>query len=139
MTHTINWSISVQIAGGPKLSLSKPPLLVEEYVVSQVTVPTGTAEGDAIRVQIQPTVAGDNLATFLLVSADAYEDSAHNHLQYKVTDAGSPKILAGPLLLIGVDAVKLLSDEAGELFFFNPMDQDAVVDILVGRDATPDN
>jgi hypothetical protein len=128
MSEKITYSLSVQVAGGPKISDSDT-LEVEAYDKTQVTL----ADGDSdIEVDIQPGGAG--LAQFVSVTATDYD----NTLTYKVNAAPATAIpLDGPHLFIGAGAVSLLDPAPIKLFFTNATGSNVTVNVLVGRDATP--
>lgn len=128
MTEKITYSISIQVAGGPKLAAANP-LDVEAYDKTRVTL----VDGDSDKaVNIQPGGAG--LARFLAITATRYDDA----LSYKVNDAGAlAVVLNGPHLFIGAGGVGLLGGAPATLFFANATGAEVTVDILVGRDATP--
>jgi hypothetical protein len=129
MPATIKWSLSVQVVGGPAISLSDV-LTVEAYDKVNVTVGAGTQK----KVEVQPGAAGQ--VQFLLISSDRYNDLDPAHdLTYKVDTTSVT--LDAPQLLVGSGLVELLPAAPGELEFTNGLDEDAAIEILVGRDATP--
>jgi len=132
MPEKINWAVTVQVAGGPKLSESRT-LEVEAYDLMEVEVPDGddTTPGQ-VTVNVQP--GGTDQVKFLMISSDLY----HDKLTYTV-DAGPTEVHLDDLqLLIGGGAVKLLGDTQNQFVFSNRANQGrpAFVKILVGRKAT---
>jgi hypothetical protein len=128
VTEKLTYAVSVQVAGGPRISASST-MEIEAYDKIQITL----ADGDSdVEVNIQPD--GTGLAQFLSITATGYDDS----LTYKVNDAGATAIpLDGPHVFIGAGAVNLLDPAPTTLVFSNNTGGDVTVHILVGRDATP--
>jgi hypothetical protein len=128
MSEKINWTLNVQVVGGPKISESDT-ILAEAYDKVQVTIAAGDSD---VEVDVQP--GGSGQVQFLLISSDQYAEG----LTYKVNaDSADAVELDGPQVLIGKGAVGLLDPEPKKLFFSNGLAEDASVQILVGRDATP--
>lgn len=125
MTETINYALSVQVAGGPKVT-DADKLEVEAYGTLEVEVPDKDTSGGKAKVDVQPSDSG---VKFLLVKASDY-----SNLTYTV-DGGSPQTLDKPLLLIGEGAVKLLGATQKQFEFTNAGTEVVTVNILVGRDA----
>jgi hypothetical protein len=143
MPEKINWTIKAQVADGPVI-LESQAVEVEAYGKIQVTIPNG----ETIEVEVQP--GGTNMVSFLLVKSDRYNDLTNPsaNLSLKVNDTGNADInLDAPLLLIGNGAVQTL--DPGEapktMYFSNSLGTDADgngldanIEILVGRDSTPE-
>jgi len=129
MPEKINWTLSAQVIGGPKISVAKT-MDVDAYDKIHVSIDAKATDAE---VEIQP--GGSGQVQFLLISADQYNDK----VSYKVNDEASTTIilLDGPHLLIGSGAVGLLDEAPTSLFFSNDLDSNVSIDILVGRDATP--
>lgn len=132
MSEKINWTLNVQVVGGPKMSASQT-VTVDAYDKIQVTVGVGAQESKT--VEVQPGPAGR--VQFLLISSDQYGDNG-DKLTYKVNDAVNPPIkLDAPQLLIGDGAVGLLGAAPGAgpatLHFANGLDKPVNIEILVGR------
>ncbi len=126
MPEQINWTINVQVVGGPKVSASDT-LEVEAYDKIEAIVP---ANG-SVKVDVQPGTG----AQILLITAGSYEN-----ITYKVVSgsgSNSAVILDGPHILIGAGAVGLLGGTQKQFEFTNNGSDEVVVDVLVGRDATP--
>ncbi len=128
MPEKINWTLNVQVVGGPKLSASST-LALDAYDKIQVGIEAGAADK---KVEVQPGGAGH--VRFLLITSDPYGEE----LTYKVNDSGSTKVikLDGPHLLVGKGAVELLDPAPSSLFFSSSLTKDAAVEILIGREAT---
>lgn len=121
MGEKINWNYVAQALNGPSISASGS-VDVDAYDKIEVTVPDTTTQ--AVNLAPAGTVS-------LLVINPASPDAK---LTYKV--GGNDVTLDGPQVLIGAGAVGLLGG-ATSLSFTNKTGADAVIDILVGRDATP--
>ena len=128
MPEKINWTLNVQVAGGPKLFASST-LTLDAYDKIQVGIEAGATDK---KVEVQPGGAGH--VQFLLITSDPYGEG----LTYKVNDSASSKVikLDGPHLLIGKGAVGLLDPAPTSLFFSSSLGKDATVEILIGREAT---
>jgi hypothetical protein len=131
MPEKLNWSLTIQVAGGPGEGASQS-LDVEAYDVITVTVPGGdtTTPGTAT-VQVQP--GGSGQVAFLLVKSSLYD----GNLTYAV-DGGSAVKLDALHLFMGTGAVGLLGTTQNAFVFTNTVavDKPAAVEILVGRKAT---
>lgn len=121
MGEKINWNYVAQALNGPSISASGS-VDVDAYDKIEVTVPDTTTQ--AVNLVPAGTVS-------LLVINPASPDAK---LTYKV--GGNDVPLDGPQVLIGAGAVGLLGG-ATSLSFTNKTGADAIIDILVGRDATP--
>jgi hypothetical protein len=127
MSEKINWTLNVQVVGGPKISAAQT-VTVDAYDKIQVTIGTGAA--DEV-VDVQPGGAGR--VQFLLISSDQFGDD----LTYKVNNAGDDIKLDAQQLFIRDGAVGLLgTSPPTTLGFTNNLAQDANIEILVGRNAT---
>lgn len=127
MAEQINYIINAQVAGGPKVSEIRS-IEVEAYDKIQVSL--SKTDKDKV-VNIQPP--GSGLTQFLSITTASYDKP----LSYKVNDAAKVIDLNGPHIFIGVGAVGLLASEPTKLLFTNGTDDIVIIDILVGRDATP--
>lgn len=126
MPETINWTLSVQVAGGPTISAIRS-LSVDAYDVVNVVIPAGATE---VEVAVQPGSADQ--VQFLLINSNQYGAD----LTYTLTSGGSEIALDAQLLLVGEGAVGLLGSAPETLFFSNGLPNDASIQILVGRRAT---
>ena len=99
MPEKINWTVTVQVGGGPKLSESRT-LEVEAYDLLEVEVPDGddTTPGRLL-VNVQPGGAGQ--VKFLMISSDLYHDA----LTYTVDGDPTEVHLNDLQLFIGGGAV----------------------------------
>lgn len=124
----INWTLNVQVAGGPKISASETTF-VDAYDKIEITVAADGTTGQ--EVQVQPGDAGQ--VQFLLIRSDAYGET----LSYSVNATDSNRIKLDALqLLIGDGAVGLLGNSPNKLYFYNNLGKDVSIHILVGRKAT---
>jgi hypothetical protein len=123
MPEKINWTLNVQVVGGPKVAASDV-LEVDAYDKIEAVIPAGASA----TVNVQPSGG----AQFLLITASSYEN-----LTYKVDASGTTVTLDDPHVLIGSGAVSLLGSTQSQFAFSNGSAADVTVNILVGRDATP--
>ncbi len=134
MSENISWSFDVQVSGGPKISASQS-IAIEAYDSIKVTV-LGTAQGTADsdkEVEVQPGAVSGQVS-FLAITSNRYD----SNLTYEVNSIGSGVIaLDKPLILAGQGAVGLLDPAPTRLFFSSNIAENAEINILVGRDATP--
>ena len=132
---TINWTLNVNIPGGPSISGSKP-LDVEAYDVIELEIP----KKQTTEILIEPSE--NTKVKFLLIKAEPSGDL----LSYQVSDGTKHTediVLDVPMhIYIGTGCVKALQYSPKSLSFTNGMkndkDEDVPVSlqILVGRDAT---
>ncbi len=128
MPEKINWSLNVQIEGGPK-AIKNDSLAVEAYDKIRVLVVAGAIDKE---IALQPVVGQ---VKFLIITSDKYDET----LAYKVNDSATPvreANLDGPQMFIGKGAVSLLHPEPERFFFTNGLTEDAEIEIIIGRDAT---
>lgn len=121
MTEKINWNYVAQALNGPSVS-AQGGMEVDAYDKFAVTLADNATQqvnlvpgGTVSLLAINPSPASDKL-TYKLGSVDVKLD--------------------GPHVLIGSGAVGLLGSLAS-LTFTNKTGADAVIEILIGRDATP--
>lgn len=128
---TLSWTVSVQVSGGPSISVSRESQPVEAYDYVQLAVEPGAADRT---VEIQPGAA-DRL-TMLLVQSSYYGTDLKVSAS-DGTDNSDPIVLNEPQVLAG-GAIALLGVDPKILKFTNgSADQTAMIDIYVFRDATP--
>jgi hypothetical protein len=129
MPQQIQWSVSIQIIGGPTASVSRS-LAVEAY--DSIKVGVAAPESDK-EIQLQP--GGTGQVKFLAITANRYGAD----LTYKVNAVANPAIpLDQPLVLTGDGAVGILDPAPATLFLSNASaTEEALIQVLVGRDATP--
>lgn len=150
----IDWSLSVQIAGGPKIGVSKG-IEVEAYDVVSVQLtarpaapvsdpppdPLPLPDADTavpVEVQIQPGDAKQ--VKFLAITSDAY----HPALSYQLIKDGPAIALDQMHIFMGEGAVGVLGKSLTSLIFTNNIwdntshkGQAVSIQIIVGRNATP--
>lgn len=126
MSESINWTLNVQVVGGPKVSASDV-VKVGAYDKIEAVIKANEANKT---VEVQPS----DTVEFLLITASNYEK-----LSYKVDAAAKDIQLNAPQLLVGSGAVKLLGDTQKQFTIKNDNDKDVTVYILVGRDAPQDD
>jgi hypothetical protein len=126
MTETIVLTINADVALGPKLKESRK-LAVDAYDKISVDVP----DQSTLDVEIQPGAAGS--IQLLLVTSSVYGAD----LKYTVNADATDHVLDQPHVLVGTGSVGLFGQEPEKLVFDNKTGQDAQIQILVGRDATP--
>ena len=125
MTESINWSLNVQVIGGPKIMASDSKE-IEAYDKIEVTVEENTTK----QVEIQP--GGDDRVQFLLIKSDTYSEN----LTYKVNELTTIIELDALQVFIGNGAVGLLTESPKKLVFTNDLTTPVSIEILVGRIAT---
>ncbi len=124
MSQSIDWNISARASGGPLVS-GVGSASVDAYDRITVTI----ADGATQAVTIAP---GDwSTVSFLAINPS----KAGPKLSYN--NGTSDTVLDGPHFLVGAGAVGLLGTGTASLSFKNTSGADVVIDILVGRDATP--
>jgi hypothetical protein len=132
MAETINWTLEVQIGGGPKKGASQM-LNVEACDKLEFTVPGGdNANPGAFTAAVQPGGAGK--VKFLLITSSLYDAK----LTYKV-DGGADIALDSSQVFLGGGNIKLLAATQKQFVFSNKvgLNSPAAVSIWVGRDAAP--
>ena len=125
MSEVINWTVKAQAISGPTLTASDT-IKLETYVKSSVTVDP---------VAVVAVVDVDFVASpdVLIVSADKYSEPGLI-VTYKVNGAGTAKTLDGPLVLIGKENVKLLSNNpVTKLSFTNNLTTAIHIELLSGN------
>ncbi len=127
MPETIVLTVSADVASGPKLKEART-LAVDAYDKISVTVPDGTSDLD---VELQP--GGTGSIRLLVVKSNVYGDD----LKYTVNADTTDHVLDEPHVLIGTGSIALYGAEPTKLVFDNALGDDAHIQILVGRDATP--
>ena len=126
MTESINWSLNVQVIGGPKVMASDTKE-IEAYDKIEVSIEAETADKE---VEIQPGGAGR--IQFLLIKSDTYSED----LTYKVNELTKIIKLDALQVFIGNGAVELLTEPPEKLVFTNDLTNPVSIEILVGRMAT---
>ena len=129
MPETIVLTLGADVASGPTVKDSRT-LTVDAYDKFSVTIPDGTANMD---VELQP--GGTGSVRLLIIKSNLYGDA----LKYTVNTGTTDHVLDQPHVLIGTGAVGLYGAEPTKLVFDNALGagNDAQIQILIGRDATP--
>ncbi len=130
MPEKINWSVDMQIVGGPKIAVSQT-VSVDAYDKIEVVVADGIDEED---IQVQPGGAGQ--VQFLLIKSNKYDAALTYSVNSPESNADDRIKLDALQALIGEGAVGLLGDSPQTLYFYNHVGQDVAIQILVGRKAT---
>jgi len=126
MPETIVLTISAIVGAGPKLKENRT-LAVDAYDKISVDVPNT----ETLDVEIQP--GGTGAVKLLVVKSSVYGPD----LKYTVNALTADHVLDQPHVLIGTGSVALFTEEPEKLAFDNQTGEDAQIEILVGRDATP--
>ena len=126
MPETIVLTISAIVGAGPKLKESRT-LAVDAYDKISVDVP----DQAKLAVELQP--GGGGSIQLLLVKSSVYGAD----LKYTVNSDTTDRVLDQPHVLVGTGSVGLFGMEPKKLTFDNKTGQDAQIEILIGRDATP--
>jgi hypothetical protein len=131
MSEKINWTLHVEVNGGPKVTQSET-IECEAYDKVELSLEPATTQN----VEVQPSAVGQ--VQFLLITSTEYGSA----LKYKLYEADgvtltTAKQLDGPHLLVGRGAVALLVEDPVKFQIENQLTDAATVQILVGRDATP--
>ena len=121
MAEKISWNYVSQALNGPSVSAAGE-LEVDAYDKLAVTIADTTSQ----QVDLVP---GGTVSLLVINPQTPSED-----LTYDVGGTDVP--LDGPHVLIGAGAVSLLGG-ATSLTFTNNSGADALIEILIGRDATP--
>lgn len=129
MTESINWSLNVQVIGGPKVMASDTKE-IEAYDKIEVTIEADTTDKE---VEIQP--GGADKVQFLLIKSDTYSSDVEK-LTYKVNELTTIIELDALQVFIGNGAVELLTEPPEKLVFTNKFLTPVSIEILVGRMAT---
>ncbi|PTR05756.1 hypothetical protein C8R32_1162 [Nitrosospira sp. Nsp5] len=131
----ISWSTSIQVAGGPTITVTQGPIVAEAIERIEVSVPAGS---DKKLISLPAGPISD--IHLLLIKSSHYKD-----ITFKVSDGsntadGDGLALTGPQFFSGGAAALFGSDqEAHFLEFINSSTSGdtAQIEIFVARDATP--
>jgi hypothetical protein len=129
MPVKINWTLNLQVPGGPKISDSQA-VEAGAYDLIEVLLEQGAVDKE---VGLQP---GNAQVKLLLIKSDHYGAK----LTYKTNDGSATSGLVeldGPHLLFSPGAIKLLTKAPVKALFSNDLDEAATIQILVARDASP--
>jgi hypothetical protein len=131
MAHSINSTVSFQLAGGPDRSGAQVTK-VDAYDVINIDVPGSTGAppvpGTAT-VPIQPS-SGAGKVRFLWLSSSIY-----NRLLTCAVTGGSTIRLDSPQMFTGESIDVLMGAVPEELTFSNPLVSQASITVIVGRNA----
>ncbi|MBG1267332.1 hypothetical protein [Nostoc sp. WHI] len=135
----INVGLSIQVEGVPQIPVPNVKIEVEAYDKIEVSVKAGS---DLI-VDVQP---GEKAVSFLLIKSSIYT-SANAADDKKLTyqpDGKSAINLDNPQVSLGVESIAALLGKVQKITFSNKLagsegkeSETAVIEVLVGRDATP--
>lgn len=129
MPEKIVYTLNVQVVGGPKLPVPTITLEVDAYDKILVNIEKNITNKT---VELQPSTSAGQVQ-FLMITATDYKN-----LSYKVNKGSKTFRLDAPHILIGTGAISMLDVAPALLLFSNDSTtQDAAIEILVGRDATP--
>lgn len=123
MSETIKWNFVTQVLQGPGVSAADSITDVDAYDKFDISL------ADTVTQAVNLVPAGGNISLLVI-----NPKPPHANLSYDL--GGNTIALDGPHVLIGSGAVSLLGG-ATSLTFTNTTGADAVIEILVGRDATP--
>jgi hypothetical protein len=129
MATKINWSLSVQVVGGPTFGAAQS-FEVEAYDPIVVTIPAG---GTDIGVDVQPSDADQ--VRLMLVRANPGPADGET-LTYSVDGGASDISLDAPQFLVGQGLIGLLAAAPEKLTFTSTMAADTEILIFVARSAT---
>jgi hypothetical protein len=120
---------NIVVPNGPALGF-KQILDVDAYDKIDVSIPANPATTDK-KVEL---VGGTGDVQFIAITSDFFGSD----LTYKINSSTTARTLDQPHLFMGKGAVSLFDAAPATLFFSNAATgQDAKVQILIGRDATP--
>lgn len=134
-----SWKVSVSANGGLHVSEGRS-LEVEAFDVINVKVPGGTSTAPGtLSVEVQPADASERVRLLLIRSSIYGEAPTPSALKFSVTGGAADIALDQPQLFVGEGAVGLLGAPPMTMTFENALgaEKDAIVTIIVGRDATP--
>ena len=133
----INIGLSIQVEGGPQVPVAPVKVPVEAYDKIEISV----AKDTDVSVEIQP---GDKGVNFLLIKSSVYTptDAANDKKLTYEPDGKSAINLVNPQLYLGAESIATLLGAVKKIKLSNKLEGDAakdpaVIEILVGRDATP--
>ena len=121
MAEKISWNFVARVKKGPSVSAAAS-LELDAYDKFEITI------GDTLTQVVNLVPSG--IISLLIINPKIPDED----LSYDLS--GNKVVLDGPHVLIGTGAVGLLGG-ATSLSFTNKTGADSVVEILIGRDATP--
>lgn len=133
----INIGLSIQIEGGPQVPVAPIKLPVEAYDKIEVSLQPATD----VEVEVQPS---EKAVSFLLIKSSVYTPSGtadDKKLTY-TPEGKQPINLDNPQVYLGTESITTLLGAVKKINFSNKLEGDtakapAIIEILVGRDATP--
>jgi hypothetical protein len=127
VAEQLQWNVTVRAVGGPQIG-STGAITLDAYDKLAISVPKKGTPDDGHKVSVDLAPAGEKVA--LLVVRPTKGD------ELVMTIDGNDVAVDGPLVLLGKGAVSLLSDATTLELTNNDTQAEAVLDILVGREAT---
>ena len=129
MAEKINWTLDVQVEGGPKISDSRT-MVLEAYDKIEVVINDGST---GVEVEVQPSEAAK--VQLLLIRSSQYGSKLSYSLNAPEGDEAKRIKLDALQLLVGEGGMGLLGDAPKKLYFYNSLGagKDASITILVGR------
>ena len=128
----INWSMTAQVSGGPKLSLSKT-FEVDAYDEVEADVPS---DNSPKTLEVQPSSSTERVK-FLVISSTQYSKDITYSLGGDDTDDTDDTTeikLDAPQVFLGEGAISLLGEQPPKtISFTNDCGKDVRISILVGR------
>ena len=140
MPYELTWKLDVEVPNALKLPGTTVKLPIDAYDPIEVVIPKDTMGQEVI---VEPGVAGYPVR-FLMTRCIAYQvDGDKRTLAYSINAKADEKdriTLDAQQVFIGAGAASRLNDATGtppkSLFFYNKLDVDVTITILVGRKAT---
>lgn len=119
MTEKVDWMMSLQVAGGPKVSATKK---VELATYSKVAF--GIKQGKSAQVQL-----GAGALNLLFVNASDYTDDQGHKVKYTPDSLNKEFTLDAPLMVVSEGTAALLGD-LKKLSFKNELNKDITIEIM---------
>lgn len=126
MSETISVTLTVQVAGGPRVNIAQG-IEVDAYTKIDVEIANDSAD---VAVNVQPGGAGD--VKLLLISSDLYGAG----LTYSVDGGATTIPLDQPHLFLGSGGAQVSTAPQSVVFNNSMAGGNANVTILVGRNVT---
>ncbi len=124
----INTNLSVQVKGGPPISV--PPVIIDAQAYDKIGISIEPAT--EVTVNVQP---GDSGVNFLLIKSTTYTSSGDSDAKLTYTPNDKSAIdLETPQIYLGKEAIKTLLGSVKTIAFSNKLDKKVEIEILVGRD-----
>jgi hypothetical protein len=128
----ISWQLNVNIDRGPSFVI--PSFVeIEAFEVVEVRIPKQTtATGTAFEIQPGQAVSVKMLLISLIDSAN-YQRGISYAINTDQTDPARRVKLDQAHFFAGAGAIGMLGADPKQFFFYNPHDQDAIAQVVVGR------